>query len=415
MKRRRSDRRPALLAFTAGTIVAGVAALVWTAVSFPIHDVISLTSSGGREGVLLGLVYWVVVGLLGGLRVEHLRGHGVLTFHFPFIIAATALGGPTAGAVVALISTIERRELRDMPWYGAMANHAALVVAAVAGGVAMIAVRGALGWFGLGDGQAVWLVSIVLGSLVLALTSTAFASGTVILRDQLTVGEAVRVYDGGYRTTASAEVILGWMLWLTYSTVGWWAALICALFVLVVWSGHDAREAVRYDAMTGLLSRAAFDGRLEEALDAVRGRDRSAALLSIDLDGFKAINDKYGHAAGDDVIREVGARLRASIRLTDAAVRRGGDEFGVLLTDVPDRATAEMLSGRILDRLRRPIELEGRTVRVGASIGVVVIAPAERLPTVGRLHAASDRLMYKAKKRGGGLRMGGRPQDADPD
>ncbi|CAN5633191.1 hypothetical protein BH20CHL7_BH20CHL7_03630 [soil metagenome] len=78
------------------------------------------------------------------------------------------------------------------------------------------------------------------------------------------------------------------------------------------------------------------------------------------------------------------------------------------------RTTAELFSRRILDHLRRPIDLDGRSVRVGASIGVVVIAPAERLPTLGRLHATSDRLMYKAKKNGGGLRMAPRREAADP-
>src|SRR5688500_3998416 len=99
MKRRSSDYSPTLYVYTAATIAAGVAALAWAALSLPIDERISLTSTGGREGVLLGLVFWIAIGLLGGLRVERLHGHGVLTFHYPFIIAATALGGPVAGAL----------------------------------------------------------------------------------------------------------------------------------------------------------------------------------------------------------------------------------------------------------------------------------------------------------------------------
>lgn len=404
MNRRRFDHRPALYVYTAATIVAGAGVLAWTAQAFPISEVISLTAGGGREGVLLGLVFWVCVGLLGGTRVERLHGHGVLTFHFPFIIAALALGGPTAGALVALISTIERRELRDVPWYGLLGNHASLTMAAVAGGVTILGARAVLASMAPQETQAAELVAIVAGSVVLALTATALAAGTVVLRDRLSLGEAVRVYDGGFRTTAAAEVVLGWMLWLTYVLIGWWAALICATFVLVMWNGHDAREIARHDAMTGLLSRAGFDARLADALDAVRKRGRAAALLAIDLDGFKAINDKIGHAGGDDVLRTVGARLRASVRLTDSAVRRGGDEFGVLLVDVDDRLTAEAAARRIHNAICEPIELDHGVVSVGASVGVVVILSAERMPSIGRLHDTADRLMYEAKLAGGGLR-----------
>jgi diguanylate cyclase (GGDEF)-like protein len=407
MSRRRFDHSPQLYGYTAGTIIAGTAVLAWSALTFPISEVISLTAGGGREGVLLGLVFWIGIGLLGGTKVERLQGHGVLTFHFPFIIAALALGGPTAGALVALISTIERRELRDMPWYGMLANHASLTVAAVAGGVTILATRMALAPLAPQEAQAVELMAIVAGSLVLALTATALAAGTVVLRDRLTVSEAVRVYDGGFRTTAAAEVVLGWMLWLTFVMIGWWASLICATFVLVMWNAHDAREIARHDAMTGLLSRAGFDARLTDALDGVRRRGRVAALLAIDLDGFKAINDTYGHDTGDDVIRTVGARLRAAVRLTDAAVRRGGDEFGVLLVDVDDKPTAETAARRIHRAICEPIELDDRTVDVGASVGVVVIAPSDRMPSVGRLHDRADRIMYQAKVTKVGVLMEG--------
>jgi diguanylate cyclase (GGDEF)-like protein len=405
MKRRSSDYSLLLYGYTAATIAAGALALVWAASSFPVAQPITLFPDGGRFGVPLGLLFWIAVGLLGGLRVERLHGHGVLTFHYPFIIAATALGGPLAGALVALISTIERRELRDVPWFGVLANHAALTLAAVCGGVTMTTVRQGLTTLAATDGQTIELITIVLGSLVIGTIATALAAGTVILRDRLAWSEALRVYDMGFRATSAAEVVLGWLLWLTFSTVGWWAALICALLVLAVWSSHDAREMARHDAMTGLLSRAGFDVRLSEALDSIQRRGQSAALLAVDLDGFKAVNDQYGHAVGDEVIREVGARLRASIRLTDSAVRRGGDEFGVLLADMPDRDMARLLSTRIHEAICAPIVIEGRTIQIGASIGVSFIEPTVRPPTIGRLHDLTDRLMYTAKQQGGGLRF----------
>jgi diguanylate cyclase (GGDEF)-like protein len=183
--------------------------------------------------------------------------------------------------------------------------------------------------------------------------------------------------------------------------------------VLVIWQAHDAREIARHDPMTGLLSRSGFDARLKEVLDRIRRSGGRAALVAIDLDGFKAVNDTYGHGAGDDVIRETGARLHRSIRLTDAAVRRGGDEFGVLLAGISDDVAAETLTKRILADLCQPIETDQGMIRVGASIGVVIVDQTTRVTSIERLHAMSDHEMYLAKQAGGGIRIR-RPGDPTP-
>jgi len=397
--------RSALYAYTGATIVAGLAALAWASLTFTIWPTISLTQAGGSEGILLGLVFWILLGLLGGTRVEQLHGHGVLTFHLPFIIAATALGGPVAGGWVAMVSTLEARELREVPWYGTLANHSAMALSAVLAGVVFEAVRsGPLSTI-TDQPQAVLLIAIVLATFVLSGLSAALATGTAILRDGLTLREAARLMDTSYRTTSASEVILGWILTLAYSSIGWWAALVSASLVLVIWQAHDAREIARHDAMTGLLSRSGFDARLSEVLAGVQRGAGRCALLAIDLDGFKAVNDMYGHAAGDDVIREVGLRLRQSIRLTDAAVRRGGDEFGVLLAGISDAVAAETLARRIHADLCRPIETEKGMIPIGASIGVIIVEPGTRVASIERLHALADTEMYQAKRDGGGVRV----------
>jgi len=411
----RSNHPFALYLYTGAEIVIGFAALFWASMVFPIWPTISLTQAGGREGLLLGMVFWILLGLLGGTRVQNLHGHGVLTFHMPFIIAATALGGPVAGGWVAVFATLEAREFREIPWYGMLANHAAIAVSAVLAGIVFDFVRnGPLGLTADGA-QAAELLAIVAATIILSGLSSALAAGTVILRDHLTLREAARLYDTSYRNTAASEVVMGWVLVLAYGTIGWWAALIAASLVLIIWQGHDYREMARHDAMTGLLSRAGFDVRLEEVLVGVRRGAGRAALLAIDLDGFKLINDTYGHAAGDDVLREVGVRLRDSIRLTDAAVRRGGDEFGVLLAGISDVAAAEFLTDRIWRNLTQPIETGRGTVNVGASIGVVLIEPSSRVLSVDKLHDLADAQMYmvKASHYGGGVKIY-RPGDQAP-
>jgi diguanylate cyclase (GGDEF)-like protein len=403
--RRGSDRRPALLVYTAITIILGIGAFAIAAQTVPLDPRISLTSAGGREGILLGLVFWVFAGLLGGMRVQRLQDHGVLTFHIPFIVAATALGGPVAGAVVAMISTIEGRELREIPWYGLVANHVALAVAALAGGLVLTWLNGWLATLTFVQPQATQLIAIVVASFALTAVATGLASGTVILRDHLSAREAVWLFVHAYRRTAAVEVVLGWLLTVTYASIGWWAAGICAMLVLVIWQSHDDHEMARHDAMTGLLNRAGFAAPMADAIVAATRQGRRAALLAIDLDGFKSINDIHGHGVGDEVIRTVGERLRSTIRLTDAAVRLGGDEFGVLLAEVPDVATAQLVAERIHERLCEPIDLDDRVVMVGASIGVQMVEPSDRPPTMQRVHQLADALMYEAKQSGGGVRF----------
>lgn len=398
-RRRRSDNSPALLAYNGLQVVVAIGLFAWAARQFPIDRQITLTHSGGREGILLGLVFWLLLGLLGSTRVERLHGHGVLTFHTPFIAAALALGGPVAGAIVAAVSTIERREVTEVPWYGTLANHAALTIASVIGGVVLLATRSAL-QVELDEPQAVELVAILLASFTFMVLSAWLAVGTVVLRDRLSVREAIGIHDRAFRPTAASEVLLGWVLAFTYLAVGWWAALVAATLVLVVWQGYDALEISRHDAMTGLLTRAGFDGCVADAVRSATRQGRTSALVAVDLDRFKAINDTYGHEAGDDVLRAVGARLQASIRLTDAAVRRGGDEFSVLLVNVGSIDNARALALRIHDRLCEPIELDQATVRIGASMGLYLIEQADRMPSVGRMHDLADGLMYEAKRAG---------------
>ncbi len=394
-----------LFVFTGVEIIAGLVALFWASFAFDIWPGISLTLAGGSEGILLGLVFWILLGLLGGMRVQHLHGYGVLTFHLPFIIAATALGGPAAGGWVAMISTIETREIREVPWYGTFANHAAMALSAVVAGVVFDVVRNHALVTVTDQPQAVELIAIVLATFVMAGLSSGLATVTRMLRDGLTLHQATRLMDTAFRATSASEMILGWVLIIAYSTIGWWAALLCSSLVLIIWQAHDYREMVRHDEMTGLLSRSGFDARLEEVAQRIHRGGGRAALLAIDLDGFKAVNDTFGHETGDDVIREVGRRLRDSGRLTDSAVRRGGDEFGVLLAGVSDAAAAEHLATRIWEQLCEPIDTGAGELSVGASVGVTLIEAGGPLLTVDRLHALADRQMYLAKDGGGGVRI----------
>ena len=157
---------------------------------------------------------------------------------------------------------------------------------------------------------------------------------------------------------------------------------------------HDAL----HDPLTGLANRVLLRDHLERAL-ARHGRAPGAvALLFVDLDDFKQVNDSFGHAAGDQILCQVAERLRAAVRGDDVVGRQSGDEFAVLLDRVLGADEATVAAERILRELRRPIQLGGRVVVVGGSIGIAVAS--ERGSTAEDLLIQADAAMYAAKRAG---------------
>ena len=161
---------------------------------------------------------------------------------------------------------------------------------------------------------------------------------------------------------------------------------------------YDAiRHQALHDGLTGLANRALFRDRVGRALDRSRGRDgRPFAILFIDLDDFKRLNDTLGHARGDDVLVAAARRVEESLRPTDMAARLGGDEFAVLLDDVGDEELALSIAIRLADALREPIELGDALPAIAASIGVALSGHDVR-ETADDLLRNADVAMYAAK------------------
>jgi diguanylate cyclase (GGDEF)-like protein len=155
------------------------------------------------------------------------------------------------------------------------------------------------------------------------------------------------------------------------------------------------------DPLTSLLNRRGLDDALAAALA------RLLALYVLDLDGFKAINDRFGHHGGDDLLRGVAQRLRASMRAGDSIARLGGDEFVVMAEGLTHEAQAEDLGLKLLDALLEPIALDGSACRVSATIGYA-LAPSDAT-VANALIKAADSAMYAGKERGKDrlLRVGG--------
>jgi diguanylate cyclase (GGDEF)-like protein len=160
----------------------------------------------------------------------------------------------------------------------------------------------------------------------------------------------------------------------------------------------QALNKAHHDQVTGLVSRSPFMEQLQRGLSiAGRAGDR-LGLLFVDLDGFKLVNDSLGHAAGDAVLAEVGARLRACVRGMDTVARLGGDEFAVLLADFETDDEVIAVADRVLDQMSRPFDLTGQEVFIGASVGISMSDPAS--PDADALIRDADLAMYHAKRTG---------------
>lgn len=160
-----------------------------------------------------------------------------------------------------------------------------------------------------------------------------------------------------------------------------------------------------HDSLTGLPNRLLFNDRLNQAISLAKRDSRQFALLYLDLDNFKPVNDSFGHAAGDELLQAVAARMRRQVRASDTVARVGGDEFNVILSDISRREDAEIVAAKIIAALGKPFQLSGveQRVQIGGSIGIAVY------PTSGQdadaLASAADTAMYDAKQAGNSFRF----------
>ena len=202
-------------------------------------------------------------------------------------------------------------------------------------------------------------------------------------------------------TPSHALIVLGLVLTVTLCVLGWVVILrrrIEKQAELLRESEEIFRHMALHDALTGLATRLLLQDRLKVALDGARRRRTGLAVLMVDLDRFKEINDTYGHQAGDEVLRVTAIRLLGVVRKVDTVARLGGDEFVVLLPDLADPQSGVRIAATIVEKLAVPIPFEGREIPVSASVGVCAAA-ADKLDADDFLRNA-DAALYRAKESG---------------
>jgi diguanylate cyclase (GGDEF)-like protein/PAS domain S-box-containing protein len=162
----------------------------------------------------------------------------------------------------------------------------------------------------------------------------------------------------------------------------------------------ELEQLAYFDVLTGLPNRALFDDRLRRAIAEATVSHKCLAVMYVDLDKFKEVNDTHGHATGDALLRQVARRLVGALRASDTVCRLGGDEFTVILPEVRDKRSAEDVAGKMVELLGQPFDVEGLDINIGGSIGVALYP--DKGADAETIKKNADVAMYTAKENGRG-------------
>lgn len=320
------------------------------------------------------------------------------TFAFTLLLIAPLSFALTANICAALVGEMirwRRGRETEIAWgFVGVRSTISLFAAGVVGGAAAeldAVTRGSepdLGWLGA-----------VLGALAVGFVVNALIAGTASAFEQrVPVIQSVRSRSFSQLRTD------GYLFGLApiFAVVGASALILMPVLLMVVWVIlHSASVALTNehqattDVLTGIPNRRTFETRGTQMLEAAQLNGEHAAVIHLDLDGFKAINDRLGHQYGDGVLRQLAERLENSRRSTDLVARLGGDEFAIVLRPVGGASDAESVARRILYLVEEQLSVEGIPLQVSASLGVAMFPEhGDNLATV--LHHA-DLAMYRSK------------------
>lgn len=387
---------------------------------------------------------------------------------FPFVVILIA------GAVAYVLTSLLFLLTKDMPRTNSGAGWWA--IASLAAGLGYVALL-VLGMRGLpAHGEAVYNMLFVVWASALAIGGARFLDRPMAAGRVLVAAAAVSVWLGFFYFIAPAplpaalavslfcgtlNLLLAWRFarasegdvrrrviavalavsgvhWLDYPLlrpVEWFAPIgfsLCAVVSVtinvllaglvlaqfrrrMVAAEQAALLVATRDALTGLGNRFSLDAQYEHAAARAVRSGNGLALLFVDLDDFKPINDRFGHDAGDLVLVNVARRLQGLFRESDIVARLGGDEFVIIATDLAPASRGALIAKaeRLVEALREPMVIEGASCAIGASVGVAF--QPEHGDTLDHLLAAADQAMYDAKRRGkSGLRVAEGPGPAGP-
>jgi diguanylate cyclase (GGDEF)-like protein len=387
-------RFPLLTAYVAAVILSGIAFVAVFGIG-----------TGAEVGLDTPPALWLLVPLviLGELLPMPVPGRQndevtlSTTFGFALLIVA---GAPVAMLVQATASLLADARQRK-PVHVTLFNAAQYAIALGAAGVVMGAFSGVPE-----PGEPPFtpddLPGVVLGAVVFFVLNQGLAGTVQALSVRRRVLPSL-LRDGRSQAWSGATLLA--LAPLVVVAAEFSSALVPLLALPLAAVYRGARQAAQnqhqalHDGLTGLPNRALLHDRIERAVLSCEREGAVGAVMVLDLDRFKDVNDTLGHAQGDELLREVGPRLEGVLRATDTVARLGGDEFAILLHCVDPDAVG-LVASKVVETLERPFEIDGVTIDIGASVGVA------RYPDhgedVGTLLQRADVAMYQAKAAGTG-------------
>jgi len=330
------------------------------------------------------------------LMIRRARGFGLIGFAVAFLAGfmtglangVTDLMAASLGLMFFIVAGLWAGYVRESRYIVPVTH---LGLGAIMGGIFLTSI-----WVPAGTEISVVfpMLLILVLTYVLGVKAAFFWSVATVIASAVTIN-----------FTEMPETVNG----IAMSKGGLFAARAVAIFGAFGFAAAERRVVDRqsqeleflagHDSLTGLLNRRAFEERFDAALARARRYDRRVALIMIDLDRFKPVNDTYGHAVGDHLLRRLAQRIARLTRETDSVCRLGGDEFVVLVEDMREEKHVQLHASRLLETLTRPVDLDGTPIQVGASVGVAIQSgPDDEAELLMR---TADQAMYAAKSAGG--------------
>ena len=378
-----------------------------------IGALIVLIASGGlnlleaeRPELLLLLMACAVVAELTPLKVVLRAAEGEITASNTFAFALLICYGAAPAAVAFALGTILADGIRRKPPERIAFNASQYILTVAAAGVVLSALSGLPHLHdptGLVPGD---LPGIVAAALVFHALNSSFVAGAIALAER--IGFWRYLASDLFLQASTAGLLLGLSPVLVIAA-DFSLAVLPLLFLPLLAIHRGGRQAIAkehqslHDALTGLPNRVLFRDRVQQAVRAAERRHGGAAVMIMDLDHFKEVNDTLGHHHGDVLLQEVAERLKTTLRTADTVARLGGDEFGVLLPDVLGADDAQAVAEILQTALREPFVVDGLTLEMGGSIGIA--CHPDHGDHVEVLIQRADIAMYSAKEAGRGFAL----------
>ena len=360
----------------------------------------------GRDGPLSLLLLGLTVGVVA--FPLPIGPQQKLTLSSSSIFATVLLLAPGPSMLVMGLGTLLGQGVRRQPWDQTLFNTVQIMLQTAGAGLFLAAVGWRLDHLA---SQPALFLALAGAALVIEGLNTGLVAVIVALESHQPVARVARVAQGIFYEVPLLSVAQYALGFLTAMSLGdhLWTVMLFVVLAYPLYRASEYHSQLReqarhlehrafHDALTGLPNRALFLERLEQAMARTARQQRRVAVLFLDLDGFKRINDTFGHAVGDELLVAVGQRLQTCLRLEDTLARLGGDEFTVLIEDVTALDALQHLAERMTHELRQPMQIADTSIVVTTSIGIA-------LSTVNTYAAAdlltqADLALYRAKATG---------------